>query len=95
MGYLAVGDGDDCGRPALVARRPGVLSRRIRQNLFRKAGSSAPQELDVRCADGVRETGRTIKNGRIVEFSESGHAPFLEENARYNEVLLGFLKDLR
>ncbi len=41
-----------------------------------------------------RQAARIAKHGRVEEFPESGHAPFQEETARYNQVLLDFLKSL-
>jgi pimeloyl-[acyl-carrier protein] methyl ester esterase len=35
-----------------------------------------------------------LPDGRLVTFENSGHAPFLEETARYREELLGFLRGL-
>lgn len=35
-----------------------------------------------------------LPDGRLVTFENSGHAPFLEETARYREELLGFLRQL-
>ena len=44
--------------------------------------------------DVCREAARIARHGRAVEFSESGHAPFVEEGARYRAVLLDFLSTL-
>ena len=43
-----------------------------------------PAIADV-CAD-------LLPNGKLVEFADSGHAPFLEERERFNEELLAFVK---
>jgi len=51
--------------------------------------------LDVVVAPDVcREAARIARRGRVVEFAESGHAPFVEEGARYRAVLLEFLSTL-
>jgi pimeloyl-ACP methyl ester carboxylesterase len=42
-------------------------------------------------ADICRHAASIAKNGRVAEFAQSGHAPFLEEGPRYREVLLDFL----
>ena len=42
-------------------------------------------------ADICRYAASIAKNGRVAEFAQSGHAPFLEEGPRYREVLLDFL----
>ncbi len=34
------------------------------------------------------------KQGRIVEFMESGHAPFIEEGPKYRGELIAFLNSL-
>jgi non-heme chloroperoxidase len=34
-----------------------------------------------------------LPNARLVEFGDSGHAPFLEERERFNRELLGFLQE--
>ena len=34
-----------------------------------------------------------LPNSRLVEFEESGHAPFLEERERFNKELLAFVAD--
>jgi len=44
--------------------------------------------------DVCREAARLARHARVVEFAESGHAPFLEEGARYRAVLLDFLAAL-
>ena len=41
-----------------------------------------------------REAGRIARHGRIEEFADCGHAPFIEEGPRYREVVLGFLSSL-
>ena len=41
-----------------------------------------------------REAAQLLPNGRLVDFAESGHAPFLEETAKYRSELLGFLAEL-
>lgn len=38
-----------------------------------------------------RSVPRYNKAARVVEFEDSGHAPFIEESARYNAELAGFL----
>ena len=35
-----------------------------------------------------------LPDGRLVTFDKSGHAPFLEETAKYREELVGFLRSL-
>jgi pimeloyl-[acyl-carrier protein] methyl ester esterase len=42
-------------------------------------------------ADICRFAASIAKRGRVAEFAQSGHAPFLEEGPRYREVLLDFL----
>jgi pimeloyl-ACP methyl ester carboxylesterase len=42
-------------------------------------------------ADICRCAASIAKHGRVAEFAQSGHAPFLEEGPRYREVLLDFL----
>ncbi|MFM7783799.1 MAG: alpha/beta fold hydrolase [Gammaproteobacteria bacterium] len=42
-----------------------------------------------------REAARIARHGRLAEFAESGHAPFVEEGPRYREVLLDFLSSIR
>jgi pimeloyl-[acyl-carrier protein] methyl ester esterase len=45
--------------------------------------------------DVGRAAGRMARHGRVVEFADSGHAPFLEEGARYRAAVLDFLSSLR
>ena len=40
------------------------------------------------------EAAKMLPNARLVEFDSSGHAPFLDETAKYRQELLGFLNDL-
>jgi non-heme chloroperoxidase len=40
------------------------------------------------------EAAKMLPNGRLVEFEESGHATFLEENPKYRRELLDFLSGL-
>ncbi len=44
--------------------------------------------------DVVRKAASIAKRGQVAEFPDSGHAPHLEEPARYNAVVLEFLKNL-
>ena len=46
--------------------------------------------VDPAIADRAAEL---LPNGRLLEFSESGHAPFLEEREKFNRELLAFLQD--
>ena len=41
-----------------------------------------------------REAAQLLPHGRLVDFEQSGHAPFLEETAKYRSELLGFLSEL-
>ena len=45
-------------------------------------------------ADICRYAASIAKRGKVAEFAQSGHAPFLEEGPRYREVLLDFLRSL-
>ena len=40
------------------------------------------------------EASKMIPDGRLVDFGQSGHAPFLEENAKYRQELLEFIRSL-
>lgn len=42
----------------------------------------------------VREAAKIARNGRAEEFTDSGHAPHLEDPERYEQVVLAFLKSL-
>lgn len=59
-----------------------------------------PALLCVGAADVVVDPRTSAKaaellpNGRIVEFAESGHAPFIEEQEKFERELLGFLGGL-
>lgn len=44
--------------------------------------------------DVVREAAKLAPKGRAEEFADCGHAPFLEDPERYEQVVLGFLKSL-
>jgi pimeloyl-[acyl-carrier protein] methyl ester esterase len=44
--------------------------------------------------DICRHAASIAKHGRVAEFAQSGHAPFLEEGTRYREVLLDFLESV-
>ena len=41
--------------------------------------------------DAVEASLPLLQNGRLVEFPECGHAPFLEDGERYRAELLAFL----
>jgi len=47
-----------------------------------------PHDIGAAAAD-------LLPDGRLVTFDNSGHAPFLEETARYRDELLGFLAGLK
>lgn len=50
---------------------------------------------DVIAPPGIgRAAAELAPLGRLAEFPESGHAPFIEDAGRYGEVLLGFLAEL-
>jgi pimeloyl-[acyl-carrier protein] methyl ester esterase len=50
---------------------------------------------DVIAPPGIGRTAAGLApRGTLAEFPESGHAPFIEETARYNQVLLDFLSQL-
>ncbi|MEN3977031.1 alpha/beta hydrolase [Emcibacter sp. SYSU 3D8] len=50
---------------------------------------------DVIAPPGIgRAAAELAPLGRLAEFPECGHAPFIEETARYGEVLLEFLAEL-
>lgn len=38
-----------------------------------------------------QETNKLIKNSQLVPFQYSGHAPFLEERVRFNQILIQFI----
>lgn len=42
-----------------------------------------------------RIAGKMAKQGAIVEFAESGHAPFIEEGPKYRKELLSFINGLK
>jgi len=41
-----------------------------------------------------REAARIARHGRVEEFADCGHAPFLEDGEHYRQALLDFLKPL-
>ena len=49
----------------------------------------------VTVPDIGRQAAEIAANGRLEEFADSGHAPFIEEGPRYREVLLQFLASLK
>jgi non-heme chloroperoxidase len=40
------------------------------------------------------EAGKLLPNGRVVEFADSGHAPFIEEQEKFERELLDFLRGI-
>lgn len=64
------------------------------------AGLAAPFLAVVGAKDGVVDPGigraaaELAPNGRLVEFAECGHAPFLEDGDRYRAELVAFVNSL-
>lgn len=54
---------------------------------------SGAHDVFVPAATGTR-AAELLPRGRLVEFTESGHAPFLEEREKYCRELLAFLAEL-
>lgn len=48
----------------------------------------------VTAPDIGRQAATCARHGRVEEFPDSGHAPFIEEGPRYREVVLNFLGSL-
>jgi non-heme chloroperoxidase len=49
----------------------------------------------VASPDLGRQAAKLAKQGRVEEFPECGHAPFIEDGPRYRQALLDFLATLR
>ncbi|MCC5810902.1 MAG: alpha/beta hydrolase [Ectothiorhodospiraceae bacterium] len=49
----------------------------------------------IAAPDIGRQAADCASNGRVEEFPDSGHAPFIEEGPRYREVVLKFLDTLK
>jgi pimeloyl-ACP methyl ester carboxylesterase len=44
--------------------------------------------------EGAAYLAEHLRDARLVTFDDSAHCPHLEEAERFNEVLLGFLREL-
>ena len=51
-------------------------------------------DMSLKAADALVAATEMLPDARLVTFENSGHAPFVEETARYREELVGFLGGL-